>query len=524
MNQIDIKQFDTSSSLHIRQCLGEMLVSDAFSASPRQQRLLQYLVDKAISGHSESLKGYTIGVEVFDRGMDFDPVSDSIVRVEIGRLRSKLQAYYGVEGRNAPVRFEVPKGGYSLRITFHEQVTQPIHHADEGKPSLAVLPFANYSVDHPNTYFADGITDSLIFELSNFSGLFLVSRQSSFAYREKPLRTDEIGMQLGVRYLLEGSIQRADNRVRITVQLTDTLSGGILWTERYDREIENIFALQDEITQNVVKMLRIKLTPSETGKFGHEGTTSLDAYDKLLQGLEQYWKYTLTSVDQAIRHFQGAVVHDPDYAIAHAWLSRAMAFEWIMCWKNDDEILERAYEHARAAVQLNKYLPHTFLALGWVQLWRKNGPEAIAACRNAVALDPNSADGFMFLSMSLSSMGAGEEALEHMKVCMRLSPYPNPFHLYVMGQALYVMGDYAQAISVMERGAALSDMFMPNHFFLCLLYTLTGRHEDSRKKRDETYAKIGGRHAPVRPPWIEPTLMARHEALVIESGLAYSNK
>lgn len=526
---------DESKKAQIYDGLERILNSQVFAGSPRQQRFLRYVLEQSLVEDTKHLKGYTIGVEVFDRGFDFDPNLDSIVRVEAGRLRSKLREYYEHEGKEDIVLFTFPKGGYAIEITFRklgEYISEtngdsPALKLDHknfsigAKPSLAVLPFTTISTDPSNSYFADGIADSFIFELSKLSGLFLVSRQSSFAYRNKALRADEIGLQLGVRYLLEGSVQHMENQIRISVQLSDTLTGGSIWTERYDREITSIFSLQDEITQNVVKMLNIKLAPSEKDMFGHEGTVSFDAYDSFMRGLEQHWKYTPHSLELAIKHFNQALVYDPEYAAAYAWLSRSMSFEWIMCWKDGDDILDRAYEHARTAVQLNKYLPYAHTALGWVELWRKNGPEAIAACRKGVSLDSNSADGFMFLSMSLSSSGLGEDALQYIEMGMRLSPNPSPFHLYALGQAHYVLGNYDQTISAWERGCELSNGFMPNHFYLCLLYTLLGRDQDCRRKREEIYARTNGKCAPVRPPWIDTTLANRHHELVKKSGMEY---
>ena len=283
----------------------------------------------------------------------------------------------------------------------------------------------------------------------------------------------------------------------------------------------DIFEMQDEITLNVVKMLNIKLAPSEKERFGHEGTVSFDAYDKFMRGLEQHWKYTPNSVNQAIQYFHQALELDPEYAAAHAWLSRSMAFEWIMCWKDGNDILNLAYEHARTAVQLNKYLPYAHLALGWIELWRKNGPEAIAACRKSVSLDSNSADGCMFLSMSLSSCGLGEESLQYIEMGLRLSPNPSPFHLYALGQAHYVLKNYDKTVAAWEHGCEMSALFMPNHFYLCMIYAKLGREKDCQRKREEIYTKHGGRCPPVRPPWIDPVLAAKHQELLKISGLEY---
>jgi len=212
-------------------CLDQLLASPPFTKSPRQQDLLRYLVDRTVDGQAARLKGYKIGVEVFGRADDFDPAVDAIVRVEVARLRGKLQEYYSGPGRADPLYIDLPKGGYGIRFltppgpemadTTARRHSRPL----DDRPSLAVLPLANLSPEPGQDYFVDGITDSLIYGLSRLSGLFVISRQSSFAYRGSEKSSAAIGAELGVKYLLEGSVQRAGQRVRITVQLVEAASG-----------------------------------------------------------------------------------------------------------------------------------------------------------------------------------------------------------------------------------------------------------------------------------------------------------
>lgn len=538
----DAHLLDETNKIKVYASLEKLLASQIFTTSPRQQRFLKYLVDQTLNGNSEQLKGYTIGVEVFDRGNDFDSTLDSIVRVEAGRLRSKLREYYEMEGRRDAIRFDFPKGTYTIDINFkqhddkiifmrHDDVPRLTKVEHEQKsialkpsqvsniPSLAILPFANISADLSNAYLADGITDSLFFELSNLSGLFLTSRQTSFAYRDKPIRAEEIGLELGVRYLLEGSVQRIENRLRISVQLSDSLTGRCIWTERYDRQLDDVFNLQDEITHSVVKMLHIKLLPTEKDMIGHEGTVSLAAYDLLMVGLEEHWKHTPSSSKKAISCINLALQHDPDYAAAHTWLARTMVFEWIMRWNDDDEILNHAYEHARTAVQLNKYLPCAFSVLGWVQLWRKNGAEAIADCRKGVSLDSSGTDGLTFLSMSLSASGLGVSALHYIEMAMQLTQNPSSFHLFALGQAQYVLGNYELAENSWKKGCELSDSFVLNHYCLCLLYALLDRDKECQTKRNEIKAKNNGACLSVRSVWMDETLATLHQELVKKAQL-----
>jgi adenylate cyclase len=533
------KQLIMSNAMHewteaekaeVRTSVDKMLSSPVFSASPRQQRFLDYVVTHTLAGNADRLKGYTIGVEVFDRGSDFDPSVDAIVRVDAARLRNKLREYYDGEGSADNVRIDFPKGGYVVEISTQNGHTSPsytvpivmphsIPHLIEDKPSLAVLPFVNIGSDSSQEYFADGITDSLISMLSRLSGLFIISRQSSFVYKSVAKSSEEIAVELGVRYLLEGSVQRAGSQVRVTVQLVDATTGGHVWSDLYDRELKNIFALQDDLTRCIVGALQIRLSGAEAELFGHEGTTSIEAHDALLRGLEQHWKYTQISSEEALGLFAKAVELDPDYAAAHAWLAREMAFQWAMRWNTDQTILDRALAHASRAVERAPRLPYALSALGWVQLWRKNRVESIAACRQAVALDSNNAEAHLFLSLTLSSAGLGEEALYYIEKGKRLAPSPSPFYEFALGQCFYVLKDYDKAVAAYERGCAMSASFIPNHNMLGITYGVLGMEEKMRIKLETVLALVGGNKTRiVIPPWTDPALDARQLALIQRLG------
>src|SRR6202050_770641 len=355
-----------------RTCLDRILASPCFVQSERQQRFLKFIVTETLVRHTDRLKGYTIAVEVFDRDVSFDPAIDAIVRVEAARLRAKLREYYEREGATDPVRFELPKGAYVIRMQWRGQETTPspqkspdsrthnVGHAVsidlrpiEDRPSLVVLPFANMSSDSEQEYFADGITDGLITELSRLPALFVISRHSSFVYKGVSKRAEEIGAELGIRYLLEGSVHRAAERVRITVQLIDAASGAHLWAERYDRELKDIFAVQDDVTQRIVTVLQVKFAATEREGVGRGGTVNLEAHDCLLRGLERFWKFTPESTREARVQLARAVEVDPAYAAGHTWLARVLVFRWIMLWDPNPETLERAYDHIRLAVDLD---------------------------------------------------------------------------------------------------------------------------------------------------------------------------
>ena len=197
----------------VRASINNMLASPLFAGSPRQQCFLNYLVTHSLAGNAERLKGYTIALEVFDRSMDFDPSLDAIVRVEATRLRHKLREYYETLGKNDSVRIALPKGSYAIEFDLQKKIASksanltPVNpRMIDDRPSIAVLPFANIGKDNAKEYFADGIVDSLITMFSRLSGLFIISRQSSFAYKNTSKTSEQIAIELGVRYLLEGSV------------------------------------------------------------------------------------------------------------------------------------------------------------------------------------------------------------------------------------------------------------------------------------------------------------------------------
>jgi TolB-like protein len=220
------KQWTNAEQNQIRTSINAMLASPLFAGSPRQQRFLDYLVTNTLAGNADRLKGYTIAVEVFDRTSDFDPSLDAIVRVEATRLRNKLREYYDTLGKNDSVRISFPKGSYAVEFNLKKweatgataSFMSGIPPMIEDRPSLAVLPFANIGVDNANEYFADGIVDSLISMFSRLSGLFVISRQSSFSYKNTSKTSEEIATELGIRYLLERSVPHSGNLLPVTAQ------------------------------------------------------------------------------------------------------------------------------------------------------------------------------------------------------------------------------------------------------------------------------------------------------------------
>ena len=217
------------------------------------------------------------------------------------------------------------------------------------KPSIVVLPFDNLSKDPEQDYFSNGITEVLTSDLSRISSLFVIARNTAFTYQGKPVNIQAVGKELGVRYVLEGSVQKAGEQIRIVTQLIDTTTGGHLWSQRYDRPLQDLFALQDEIVQKIVTTLKLQLTLQEQGYVVRKHTDNLEAYDAFLRGLEYHYRFTKEANAQARQLFEKAIALDPQYAEAYAWLGWTYWLEWVFRWSADPQTLERALALAQQA-------------------------------------------------------------------------------------------------------------------------------------------------------------------------------
>ncbi|NOT55108.1 MAG: tetratricopeptide repeat protein [Deltaproteobacteria bacterium] len=358
------------------------------------------------------------------------------------------------------------------------QLPQPSAVPD--KPSIAVLPFVNLSGDAEQEYFSDGITEDLITDLSKLSGLFVISRNSVFLYKGKAVKPEQMSQELGVKFILEGSVRKAGNRVRITAQLIDATTGYHLWAERYDRELQDIFAVQDEVTQKIVAALQIKLTEGEQQHFGRVPTQNFEAYECLLRGLEFYHRRTPEAHAQARQLFERAVTLDPQFAAAHAWLGRACMTEYLFQWSTDSSLMEQGALLARKAMALDESLPVAHQTLAYAYLGRKQYDPALAAARRAVALDPNGADACVTLGEILSCVGQAAEAIELVEKALRLDPHYPPSYLFALGQAYYLADRSADAIAAFQRLFTRSPDHVRGHFFLAMVYADAGQDHEAR--------------------------------------------
>jgi adenylate cyclase len=349
------------------------------------------------------------------------------------------------------------------------------------KPSIVVLAFQNMSGDPEQEYFADGIAEDVITDLSKVSGLFVIARNSAFAYRGKAVNLQEVSRELGVRYVLEGSVRKAGNRVRITAQLIDGASGGHVWAERYDRELTDIFEVQDQVTREIVGALKVHLTADEQRRLEKQGTDSVEAYDWFLRGRELIWPHTREGLVQARPFLERASALDPNFALPLAYLAFAHVQEYINRWSADPErSLQTAASLAARAVELDGAEPHAHFCRSIVHIWQKQIDRAIADARRAVALDPNFADAYAALGVALHYAGRAAESLEQFERTTRLNPHFPPIVLFFMAQDHFALERYQEAARLLERRLARQSQSDTSHVLLAACYGHLGRAEEAR--------------------------------------------
>lgn len=323
--------------------------------------------------------------------------------------------------------------------------------AERDKPSVAVLPFDNMSRDPDQEYFSDGITEDLITDLSRLSGLLVIARNSVFRYKGRPTKPQDVAVELGVRYVLEGSIRRAENHIRINAQLIDATTGYHVWAERYDRELVNIFALQDDITREIVSALEVRLTEPEQDRLARRYTENLEAFDLFLRAKERQLRRTQEGLREARELLENAIQLDASFAGAHAVLADNYRQEWTFGWRRDEGMLDEALKLATKAISLDATLPLAHSLLGWIYLWHKKHDEAEKEAQLAVQLDPNFAEGYARLGHIVALAGRPEEGIGLIRKALRLDPHSPFLYSFFLGHALASLRRDQEAVDALRR-------------------------------------------------------------------------
>ncbi|NIW04265.1 MAG: tetratricopeptide repeat protein [Gammaproteobacteria bacterium] len=349
----------------------------------------------------------------------------------------------------------------------------------DGRPSIAVLPFDNLSGDPSEDYFSDGITDDLINDLAQVSGLFVIARNSVFTYKGLPVKVQQVGSELGVSHILEGSVLRVGNRVRINTQLIDVGSEHPLWAERYDRELDDVLALQDEVTQSIVSALEVTLTPKEEKRLRESQRVNPVAYDYFLRGLERFRRFSQETNAEARELFTQAAAQDPQFARAFADVALTYSIDALLGWADPNEIAEIALTWAKQALELDEANPHVHFALSNLYMTQRRSDDAIAAARRAVALDPNYADGYGQLAVALNHAGRPQEALTAMATAMRLNPRYAFYYTWINGQSKFLLGRFAEAAEDFRTVVQRNALFPDGHLMLAATLAQLGETEDA---------------------------------------------
>jgi adenylate cyclase len=374
------------------------------------------------------------------------------------------------------------------------------------KPSIAVLPFDNMSGDPEQEFFADGLAEDILTMLSKVSALFVIARNSTFAYKGQVPDVRRVGEELGVRYVLEGSVRKGGERLRITAQLIDTADGSHVWAESYNRTIADIFDLQDDITKEIVTALRVQLTDGEAAQVWSRGTDNIEAWKCMVRAVELWQRFGARDIAEALSLSKKAASLDPDYALA--WAMRGM-----VCWAGartggGDEPLAEAEEYAAKALALDDTDSWTLGLNSVVLLSRGRQDEAVAMIRRAVERNPGNADVWAFLGFCLLPAGQPEEALRAFDDAIRLNPLYPIWYLPAMARARDAAGKPGKAIELAEQILARDADYFPALLHLASLYARAGRDEDAREAAASVLRLTPGFKVGFTAKW----LMTRDEA------------
>jgi TolB-like protein len=520
--------------------------SAAFRHSERRQNFLRYVVEEALAGRADRLKGYVIATEVFGRPSSFDPQIDPIVRIEAGRLRDKLHEYYAAEGRSDTIVIDLPKGSYvpavkrakkaspqehegdipadgqetppntassglvSVTSTVESGIMQPGRAALVGglicmliglwglwngalqrhgvldRPSLAVLPFENIGDDSKWNRFADGLTEDIIADLAHSRDLIVIARSSTQRY--KGLRTDarEVGRELGVKYVLEGSIQTVRERIRVTAKLIETTSGSHVWSQRYDRQAGDLFSVQNDVTQSIAAALGSysgAVAEAERRQIRRKPPASLTAYDSYLLGVEAKHRVTKESLSEAEALLTKSIELDPQ--LARAYVALVDTYWYQIDLGLTGSVAETAGKMLAAgekAVALDPADGRTRYALGLAALYNGKAEVAATEFKTAEALAPSDADTLLTIAWSLPGLGQSDHAVELAERALVLNPHYPDWYNQGLSYVYFFGGHYGKSI---EYRLLVKQPSAIDYAYLAIAYAQLGQIEKTAEAADE---------------------------------------
>jgi TolB-like protein/Tfp pilus assembly protein PilF len=354
------------------------------------------------------------------------------------------------------------------------------------KPSIVVLPFEELSNDASQEPFADGITEDIITDLSGLSRLMVIASNTSFTFKGKTVNAQTIGKELGVDYVLEGSIRRYGDSVRVNAQLVDAGTGFQKWAKRYDREVTEVFAVQDELTGEIVESLSVTLSPQEASRLARRPTNNLLAYDHFQEGQRLSRISARETNQEAQMAYRRAIEADPAYGRAYGALAYILSFNYLRGWNDSPmQTIDRALELAQKGVELDPNIPQTYWSLGYVHLVRKEFDQAQAAVHEALRIAPNYADGYGLLALIQNNMDDAESAIANIRKGMALNPHYTWDYPYNLGRAYYILGQYDKAVELLEAAKVRNPNALPIRRILAASYVRTGRDDDAEWEVEE---------------------------------------
>ena len=351
------------------------------------------------------------------------------------------------------------------------------------RPSIAVLPFVNLSVDKSDDVIVDGMTEDLIAALARFKQLFVIASNSTFTYKGKAVKVQQVAEELGVRYVLEGSVQISKDRIRVTAQLIDAIAGTHLWVERYDRPLTDVFQVRDEVTRKIAGSLAGKLEKTEMARASLQHPDSLDAYGLFWRSLELRRRYTPSDNAKGRELLEKAITLDPNYAAAYTHLAWTHFQDWMNGWipGRPRESYQKALDLAYKAVGLDPRDDYAHGTLGWILLYGKKYDEAVAEFREALNANPNDANVLVLSSDVQKFIGKPEEAIQQVKEAMRLNPYSPNWYYWCLGDDQYAAHDYEGAVKTFRQMSPMGGARATLAASLAYLGRMEEAHTEAKK-------------------------------------------
>jgi len=505
--------FDAIPTTEIHHQLERILRSKGFRSSVRLQRFLRLAVERTLAGETDQLNEYAVGRDVFDRGVDYDPRVDSIVRVEARRLRNKLREYYRTAGAADPVVIEFPRGSYVPKFTQGSPArpsAQPLNQADSEseKPSetlvaaqsanapldpctIAVLPFSNLSPEPEQQYFCDGMTEDIINALTAVAELQVIGRTSMFALEADMLDLREIGVRLGAGTIVEGSVRKAGELLRVSARIVDSETRQTKWSQVFDRRTQDVFVIEDEIAHSIAGVLRITLQPVKPRSPSRKAP-STEAYALYLKGRQAWNRMNRAGFLAAIDLFNRAISLYPDYAAPYAGL--AYAYMWMSMWGgiHTVEAFAKCKDAARQALRLDPGMASAYASLGaTLFFFENNHPEGLALLKKAIDLEPSYSFAHQLYGTCLMITGRFEEAIAPLERAVHLDPISFRTNR-ALGTGYSFHGRLKDAEHWMNVAIALRPDSVESHFLLARVYLQQGQLDKALVEARECHRENTG--------------------------------